>query len=425
MKIKSYFIMLIVIASVIGIHSIVSCQQKSHLGENEISWLSVYGNKIVNEQGMEIILRGIQIDFGSARGDVGFIDDNDPKQQEFFDNTISYITTEDDFKNLQQMEANAVRFSLNTYKDFENEASPFTYREQNFQKLDQAVSWAETYNIYLIISMRQSPGGHNSSPYSGNDGLNMLWHNQTYQQRLINLWEKIAVRYANKPIVIGYDLLNEPEAPDKEILNKVYQDITSAIRKVDEKHIIFLEGNLWGIYLDWIESPPDVNTAFSIHFYVPGSYAVEGNGTYPGFGYDKNVLRESLQQRIDYAQELNRPVFVGEFGAVSRASNYLTYDAEVIELLEEHNLGWNYWHYKNLKGYSDTQAIYYTDNNNKYLQLMYALKQGADFSSFTSEQIGTVLESLETSCFFVKQELKNLIINSLKGTAVPTNKKRR
>lgn len=130
---------------------------------------------------------------------------------------LDYVVTEDDFRNIKNMGANIIRLSLNTCKDFEYDTNPFTYREQNFKRLEKLIEWAAKYNIYVIISMRQSPGGHNTSPHSGNNGLNQLWSNATYQKRLIALWHKIAAQYAENPTVAGYDLLNEPAAPNKGI----------------------------------------------------------------------------------------------------------------------------------------------------------------------------------------------------------------
>lgn len=394
---------------------ILSCGGVS-LGGTILNWLSVSGDKIINEKREEIILRGIQIDFGSARGDLDFIDDRDSDQNMFFDNTIDYVVTEEDFADIKSMGANSIRLSLNTYKDFENELAPFTYKENNFEKLDRVIEWAEKYNLYVIISMRQSPGGHNTSPHSGNFGLNQLWITNDYQKRLTGLWEKIALRYANRSIVVGFDLLNEPEASDKKSFNNVLNRLTEAIRKVDRNHIIFLEGNSWGKNLNWINPPSDKNTALSIHFYEPGNYAVNGEGNYPsvidGQDFNKDALRMKLTQRISYAKKLNRPVWVGEFGAMTKAINYLEYDKDMIDLLEEQSLNWNYWNYKNIQGKPDTQAVYYTTSDNKFLQIVSKMSGGKKFSSFSESELNLALESLKTSNFFVKQELKVLLINS-------------
>ena len=91
--------------------------------------------------------------------------------------------------------------------------------------------------------MRQSPGGHNTSAHSGNNGKNTFWKNTEYQDRLALLWRKIAERYKDKEIIAGYDLLNEPAADTMTELNQAYSRIIKKIREVDTNHIIILEGN--------------------------------------------------------------------------------------------------------------------------------------------------------------------------------------
>ncbi len=232
---------------------------------------------------------------------------------------LEYIVTEENFIDVKSMGINSIRLSLNTYKDFENNS-------HNFGKLDNIIEFAEKKNIYLIISMRQSPGGHNPSNHSGNDGKNELLDNYEDQQRIITLWRTIADRYVNKSIIAGYDLLNEPLAPNSTILNKVYGDISQAIRDVDKNHILFLEGNNWTKSMDWVDNPTDNKTVLSFHFYDPGSYAVDGQGIYPsiiqGQVFNKDALRERLLERLKYIRNINKPIFVGEFGAVTSAENY-------------------------------------------------------------------------------------------------------
>ncbi|NOZ47448.1 MAG: cellulase family glycosylhydrolase [Chlorobi bacterium] len=377
--------------------------------------MSVENGEIVDAIGTEIILKGVQFEFGSARGDVSYFDQSDSSQSLFLDNMLKHIVIEEDFVDVKNMCANTIRLSLITYRDFENDTLPFTYKENNLQQLDSVVQWAKNHNIYLIISMRQSPGGHNSSPHSGNGGLNELWSNTNYQQRIASLWRNIAQRYANEPIIAGYDLLNEPEAPDSTSLNNVYQSIIDSIRSIDTNHIIFLEGNLWAQYTDWIDPNLNTNLALSIHYYLPSSYAVDGIGTYPDAGIDftKNALSTSLQDRIDYAQSLNLPCNVGEFGAMTSAEGYLIYDEDMISIMDSLSLSWNYYNYKNIKGTTNTQAFYYTDNTNEFVQMLSSLQTGTLFSSFSQQYLDFVLASIETPNLFIKHNLKNMLSNKM------------
>ena len=361
-------------------------------------------------------LRGIQMGFGSMRGDAELLDAGDPVLSDFLDRMLDHVITEDDFANVKSMGANSVRLSLSTYKDFEDDSKPYTYRENNFRKLDEVVDWAEKHEVYLVISMRQSPGGHNSSAHSGNDGKGELWRNREYRKRLAALWEKIAGRYADRPIVAGYDVLNEPLAPDRASFNEVLDEVTHAIRKAGSQQIVFLEGNEWANKLDWINSPTDKNTVLSNHFYEPGIYTTDGEGTYPsvirGMEFNKDSLEKALTREIEYAIELDRPVWVGEFGARASADNYLAYDKDLLQVLEELGLNWCYYDYKNIKGLKGTWSIYYSAPDHPIAQLVQELDE-KPLSSLTENEINQALESLETHNFHERTKLKDLLIRYL------------
>jgi len=76
-------------------------------------------------------------------------------------------------------------------------------------------------------------------------------------------------------------------------------------------------------------------------------------------------------------------------------------------------LNWIYWNYKNIKGRNDSQAIYYTDSTNEFLKLISEIDNGKSISNFTDNEINQALESLRTSYFNQKDNLRDLLISSL------------
>ena len=62
-------------------------------------------------------------------------------------------------------------------------------------------------------------------------------------------------------------------------MNAVYRRLVTEIRKIDSRHIIFLEGDEYARSFSGLEKPFDDNLAYSSHNYtVPGF----GPGQYPG-----------------------------------------------------------------------------------------------------------------------------------------------
>ncbi|MES1223846.1 MAG: cellulase family glycosylhydrolase, partial [Bacteroidota bacterium] len=137
-----------------------------------------------------------------------------------------------------------------------------------------------------------------------------LWQSEADQQKTIALWKKLAQHYVNEPYIGGYDIINEPNwgfddpANDKNgtreqhnaPLKKLMEDITKAIREVDKKHIIIIEGNGWGNNYKGILPPWDNNMVLSFHKYW----------NYNNTGAIKHIL----EARNTY----NVPVWLGETG---------------------------------------------------------------------------------------------------------------
>ena len=409
--------------------------------EGVIPWLSVNGNEIVNSRGVPIELRGINLFVGSFRGDVepGVINEGDVAQTRFLDGMLAHTVTETDFVDLRAMGMNSARLGLITYKDFENDEAPLTYREQNFEALDSLIEGAERQQVYLILSMRQSPGGHNTADHSGSrncddspveeptgcdetapettPGCRELWRNAEYQERLVKLWEKIAARYHDRPIIAGYDVLNEPDAPNATALNDLYGRLIAGIRLHDERHIIFLEGERWATKLQCVFSPQDVNVALSAHFYDPAWYTHDqdpaGDHGYPSEedGFTRDTLREALSDRV--ASSLDLPVWVGEFGAQTSVPTYLAYSRDVRDLLEEMGLHSSYYDYKNLRGHAGAWSIYHMRADNEFRRFIDDLVAGVKpFEDYTEQELVDILLSLETSNFLRKDELWEMLAHA-------------
>lgn len=103
--------------------------------------------------------------------------------------------------------------------------------------------------IYVILDMHDAPGGQTGDNIDDSYAYPWLMENAENQKQFIEIWTRIAKKYAHTT-VLGYDLLNEPIAhyfkDDLPRLNqnleKLYKECTLAIRKVDKNHIIMLGG---------------------------------------------------------------------------------------------------------------------------------------------------------------------------------------
>ena len=192
--------------------------------------------------------------------------------------------------------------------------------------IDELITWCQPHNIYIILDMHCAPGAQNGGPISDSDGTARLWLEDSYKELTIQIWKEIASYYADHTLIAGYDLINEPVLPSGvslEEFKQLYIDITEAIREVDNNHLIWIEGNWYGTDFAGLTPPWDDNMGYSFHKYWGQT--------------DISTIQSYLSLRNTY----DVPLWMGESG---ENSNHWYY--EVFKLLEENNIGWNFWTHK-------------------------------------------------------------------------------
>ncbi|SFM92049.1 Carbohydrate binding module (family 6) [Chitinophaga sp. YR627] len=338
-------------------------------------FLAAQGTKIVNEKGENVLLRGIGL--GGWMLQEGYMLRvngqgqqhriragiekliGPEKTQEFYDAWLDNHTTKADIDSLKAWGFNSVRlpmhFNLYTLPvDKEPVAGQNTWLEKGFTMTDSLLSWCKANHMYLILDLHAAPGGQgNDLNISDRDGAKpSLWESEPDRLKTVALWKKLAERYRNEPYIGAYDILNEPnygfEDPDSDKnglkeqnnvpLKKLMQDITRAIREVDDRHIIIIEGNGWGNNYNGILPTWDKNMVLSFHKY-----------------WNLNDTK-SIQHILDFRQKYNVPVWLGETG-----ENSNVWFTEAIRLFEKNNIGWSWWPLKKL-GANNPLEIRANDN---------------------------------------------------------------
>jgi endoglucanase len=251
--------------------------------------------------------------------------------KKYLDNYI----TETDIRLLKEMGSNSVRLPFD-YRLFTNEsylgANDST---RGFYYMDQVVKWCNKYQLYLLLDMHGAPGGQTGDNIDNSYGYPFLYTDSGCQQQTIDIWKRIATRYRNEPIILGYDLLNEPIAHffDQEKLNSLleplYKRIVAAIRQVDKNHLIFLEGAQWASKFNMFSKPFDNKLVYSFHKYWT------------------DATQEVIQEYVDFRERYQVPIYVGETG-----ENDDRWILAFRKLLVKNNIGWHYWPYKKMESTS-------------------------------------------------------------------------
>ena len=148
---------------------------------------------------------------------------------------------------------------------------------------------------------------------------------------------------------------------------------------MDSKHIIFLDGNRYGLDFEMFDSSPESNVIYSLHDYPPPGYMQDAK--YPGYChlthivepeegktyevglisrhdsqdqyFDKDVIEQGFLDRSKYMRQTGTPIVVGEFSAVftdddETAAMRLQLLADQLDIYQKHNASWIFWGYKDI-----------------------------------------------------------------------------
>ncbi len=179
--------------------------------------------------------------------------------------------TGQDYQVVKSMGMNVVRFYL-SYHTFESDGAPLEYKPSGWDWLDQNVEWAKKAGVRLIFNMHDPVGGF--QPQGEGESL---WTDEERQRRFIELWRAIAERYRAEPAVAGFGLLNEPLPPQgPEQWKDLAERTISAIRQVDQHHMIFVERTHLSeeteVEQERFFKVNDPNVVYEFHFYEPFHY---------------------------------------------------------------------------------------------------------------------------------------------------------
>ena len=247
----------------------------------------------------------------------------------------AYIT-EADIAWIAEQGLNSVRLPLNARHLFDvDENGTVCFCENTLQYVDDCLSWCKKYGIYLILDMHAAPGGQTGQNIDDSEAdIPALFAGEKNQDTLAEMWRLLAKRYAEEPAVGGYDLINEPlpkwNSQYNPLLLPLYRRLIAAIREIDPKHVIILEGAHWAtdfsVFDDFTSEEAADNIVLQFHKYW------------------SDPDEESVSQFLRVGKRLNAPLWMGEGG-----ENNLQWYTYVFPMYERLGIGWCFWSYKKME----------------------------------------------------------------------------
>lgn len=203
--------------------------------------------------------------------------------------------------------------------------------DEGFKLLDQLMKWCNQEHLYVILMLESGIGGFTGEASDDGPGYPWLLKDTGMQAYVDDAWARLANHYKNEPMILGYDLLNEPLLWNgyldlENLIEPEYRRITAAIRKVDTHHMLILQPPLGRFSA--FGAPFDGNTAYSFH------------------SYSATPRPEFLRQYLDYRSKYAVPILFSEIYA-ERPPEWLIAH---VDLAEKYKIGWMIWPYKKMDG---------------------------------------------------------------------------
>lgn len=275
-----------------------------------IPGLSVEGNKLVDEDGNPITLRGVSI--------------ADPYRLNHVDNRFSEAI----FQELLDWNVNVVRVPIHP---------GWWQAEKDYAQkyLDSVVQWGRKYGFYIILDWHAI-----GNPLTG-QAQNPGWKEKGYTiydsslELAENAWARLAERYGENSHVI-FELFNEPTArgslPKWSTWKSELTDLVDKIRERAENKLILVSGWEWSHNLGGFSTYPieRKNIAYVAHWYPTG----EGP--------------RSWEESFGFLSE-KYPIVVTEWGFSSTAEGEHYYGSRenfgnlFVRYMENNNMSWTAW----------------------------------------------------------------------------------
>ena len=273
--------------------------------------LSVDGNRIADDTGETVVLRGVSF--------------SDPDRLEEAGHWNRAY-----FEAARTWNANVVRFPVH----------PSAWRERGKEAylglLDRGVEWATELGMYVIIDWHSI--GNLKTELFYRDSYN------TTQTETLRFWRTIAERYAGNTTVAFYEIFNEPTRWNGRLgrmtwdeYAELVEEIIHMIRAHDSTAIALVAGFDWGYDLSFVRDRPieAPNVAYVTHPYPQKRMPPWEEKWEDDFGF--------VAERY--------PIFATEFGFMSADGRGAhvpvigdeTYGEAIISFFEERGISWTAW----------------------------------------------------------------------------------
>ncbi|CAL9138021.1 unnamed protein product [Musa acuminata var. zebrina] len=256
--------------------------------------------------------------------------------------------TEDDFKFISGAKLNAVRIPVGWWIASDpRPPSPFV--GGSLRALDNAFTWADNYNLKVIIDLHAAPGSQNGHEHSASRDGSIDWGTTDSIHQTVTVIEFLAARlwYTQRRSLLAVELLNEPQV-SLDTLKYYYQAGYNAVRKYTNSAYVIMSNRLNGSNTELLQFASGLSrSVVDVHYYNLFSDIFNNMTVQQNIDYVNNDRSSELNTIITANGPL---VFVGEWVAewkvsknASKEEDYQRFAQAQLDVYGRATFGWAYW----------------------------------------------------------------------------------
>lgn len=251
------------------------------------------------------------------------------------------------FATIRQAGFQHVRLPVRWSAHAEKEA-PYTIDETFFKRVDEVLDQALKAGLHVVLDLHHYD--------------EMTADPDAHTDRLLALWKQIAERYRKLPPSVLYEPFNEPHdklTPEK--WNALFPKLLATIRRADPARIVVVGPGEWNGFrqLPNLKLPGgDRRLVVTVHYYEPFEFTHQGASwvdnaddwvgrTWTGSDEQKEQVTNALTTISRWSKANDRPIYIGEFGAFSKADmdSRVAWTKFVRSEFERLHFAWAYWEF--------------------------------------------------------------------------------
>lgn len=245
--------------------------------------------------------------------------------------------------------------------------APYTIDAPFLARVDSIVNKLMAKGLVVILNM------HHYHQLDGDplDGGEFAVDPAALDVRFVMIWEQIAARFRDRGPRLLFELYNEPHGRlNGDAWNVLAARALGVVRRTNPDRVVVIGPTHWNNAgdLHLLALPDDSNLVVTVHNYSPFTFTHQGAewvspvlpvGVTCCTAAQVAELTAPLDVAMAWSTSARYPVFVGEFGAYSKADSMsrMTFNRAMRNAVEARGMTWDYWEFAAGFGVYDPVAL--------------------------------------------------------------------